>query len=91
MLRLRLATLYVRKGTRLAPIVFGGHHERDRRPGTENVPCAVAFGAAAELAGARLEGGGDGPHLAALRDRARLSDPLGPNDEIYVFQALTGG
>ena len=42
--------LYVRKGTRLAPIAFGGHHERERRPGTENVPGAVAFGAAAELA-----------------------------------------
>jgi molybdopterin converting factor small subunit len=26
-----------------------------------------------------------------LRDRKRLSDPVGPNDEIYVFQALTGG
>ena len=27
----------------------------------------------------------------AVRDRARLSDPIGPNDDIYVFQALTGG
>jgi sulfur carrier protein ThiS len=26
-----------------------------------------------------------------VRDRARLSDAVGPNDEIYVFQALTGG
>ena len=37
-----VGALYVRKGTRLAPIVFGGHHERDRRPGTENVPGAAA-------------------------------------------------
>ena len=28
---------------------------------------------------------------AALRDRVALSDPVGPRDEIYVFQALTGG
>ena len=27
----------------------------------------------------------------AVRDRAKLSDPIGPDDEIYVFQALTGG
>ena len=47
-----VGALYVRKGTRLAPIAFGGHHERDRRPGTENVPGIAAFGAAAELAGA---------------------------------------
>ena len=40
--------LYVRKGTRLAPIAYGGHHERDRRAGTENVPGISALGAAAE-------------------------------------------
>ncbi len=45
-----VGALWVRKGTRLTPITFGGHHERDRRPGTENVPGIVAFGAAAELA-----------------------------------------
>ena len=33
-----VGALYVRKGTRLAPLAFGGHHERERRPGTENVP-----------------------------------------------------
>ena len=49
-----VGALYVRKGTRLAPIAFGGHHERDRRPGTENVPGIAAFGAAAELAGRTL-------------------------------------
>jgi molybdopterin synthase sulfur carrier subunit len=27
----------------------------------------------------------------AVRDRIKLSDPIGPDDEIYVFQALTGG
>jgi cysteine desulfurase len=59
--------LYVRKGTRLAPIAFGGHHERDRRPGTENVPGIAAFGAAAELAARRMAE--DSERIARLRDR----------------------
>ncbi|MGH9672725.1 MAG: cysteine desulfurase family protein [Bryobacteraceae bacterium] len=42
--------LFVRKGLTLAPLQHGGHHERDRRPGTENVPGAVALAAAAENA-----------------------------------------
>ena len=62
-----VGALYVRKGTRMSPIAFGGHHERDRRPGTENVPGIAAFGTAAELAGTRLRE--DAEHLAALRDR----------------------
>lgn len=62
-----VGALYVRKGTRLAPIAFGGHHERDRRPGTENVPGIAAFGRAAELAGERLAA--EGERLAGLRDR----------------------
>lgn len=41
-----IGALYVRKGTALRKCSFGGHHERDRRPGTENVPAAVGFGAA---------------------------------------------
>ena len=59
--------MYVRKGTRLAPISFGGHHERDRRPGTENVPAIAGFGAAAALAKAKLREEAD--RIAALRDR----------------------
>jgi cysteine desulfurase len=59
--------LYVRKGTKLAPIAFGGHHERDRRAGTENVPGIVAFGTAAELAARRLAE--ESGSIAALRDR----------------------
>ncbi|HEX5733461.1 MAG TPA: cysteine desulfurase NifS [Blastocatellia bacterium] len=47
--------LYVRKGMRLAKLIHGGHHERDRRGGTENVPAIVGFGRAAELARVEFE------------------------------------
>ena len=61
-----VGALYVRKGTRLRPIFYGGHHERDRRPGTENVAGIVALGRAVELAQAHR--GQDASRLAALRD-----------------------
>lgn len=63
--------LFVRKGTRLAPTQFGGHHERDRRPGTENVAGAVAFGVAAELAARNLQN--DAARIGHLRDRLESS------------------
>jgi cysteine desulfurase len=47
-----IGALFVRKNTPLEAIQFGGRHERERRPGTENVPAAVAFACAAELGGA---------------------------------------
>lgn len=59
--------LYVRSGVRLMPLLYGGRHEQGRRPGTENVPGAIAMGAAAELAGQRMAE--EAPRLAALRDR----------------------
>lgn len=62
-----IGALYVRKGTRLGAILFGGRHERERRPGTENVPGAAAFGRAAELAAARLDE--EARRIGALRDR----------------------
>ena len=62
-----VGALYVRKGTKLAPLSFGGHHERDRRPGTENVPGVVALGAACELAGRTLAEESD--RLTSLRNR----------------------
>jgi cysteine desulfurase len=62
-----VGALYVRKGTRMAPILFGGHHERDRRPGTENVPGIAALGAAADLAARNLAL--EAERLATLRDR----------------------
>jgi cysteine desulfurase len=58
---------YIRKGTILKPLLYGGHHERDRRPGTENVPGIVGLGMAAELALAHLEE--TVQRVAGLRDR----------------------
>ncbi len=62
-----IGALYVRRGTPLAPILYGGHHERDRRPGTENVPGAAALGAAASWVQSHLDS--ETARLAALRDR----------------------
>lgn len=45
-----IGALYIRKGVRIASQQTGGHQERDRRAGTENIPAIVAFGCAAELA-----------------------------------------
>jgi cysteine desulfurase len=62
-----MGALYVRKGTRLEPMLYGGSHERSRRAGTENVPGIVGLGKAAELALAGFERG-DEQKMAALRD-----------------------
>lgn len=62
-----VGAIYIRKGTRLEPLMHGGHHERDRRPGTENVPGIVGLGAAAELASRSLAE--DAARITALRDR----------------------
>ncbi|HUB31905.1 MAG TPA: cysteine desulfurase family protein [Bryobacteraceae bacterium] len=62
-----VGALYVRRGTKVAPLVWGGHQERERRPGTENVPGIAAFGKAAEIAGANLAA--DAARLGELRDR----------------------
>ena len=62
-----VGALYVRENTPLEPLFFGGTHERDKRPGTENVAGIVGMGKAAELARAHLA---DEPaRVGALRDR----------------------
>jgi cysteine desulfurase len=63
-----VGALYVKKGTRLHPLFYGGRHERSRRAGTENVPGIVALGKAAELAMQNFATGEE-KNLAALRDR----------------------
>jgi cysteine desulfurase len=62
-----VGVLYVRSGRHIAPRFWGGHAERDRRAGTENVPGIVALGKAAELARTLLAE--DGSRISALRDR----------------------
>jgi len=59
-----IGALFVRKGVSLRPTQHGGHHEGDRRAGTENVAGAVALGKAAECA-AQADAG----RMAELRDR----------------------
>lgn len=61
-----IGALYIRRGTRFAPLVLGGPQENQRRGGTENVPGIVGMGAAAELAAGAL---GEMKRVAALRDR----------------------
>ncbi len=50
-----VGALYIRRGTKVEPLVRGGHHERNRRGGTENVPGIVGFGKAIELAATNME------------------------------------
>ena len=57
--------LYIKAGTRFLPFMVGGHQERLRRAGTENVPSIVGFGKAAELAKEHLK---EMPKVALLRD-----------------------
>jgi cysteine desulfurase len=63
-----IGALYVRRGTPLRPLLYGGHHERDRRAGTENVAGAVGFGKAAEMAA--------NPAAGEIEAVARLRDQL---------------
>jgi cysteine desulfurase len=66
-----VGALYVRKGTSLKPMMFGGRHERERRAGTENVAGAVALGRAAEWIADH--GDAENRRQAALRDRLEHS------------------
>ncbi|HEY4962578.1 MAG TPA: cysteine desulfurase family protein [Terriglobales bacterium] len=95
--------LYVRKGTLLQPMFYGGRHERSRRAGTENLPGIVGLGKAAEIA---HQGFSDGSadRMAALRDRLEstivesidqvsvnsLGAPRVPNTTNIVFDCLEG-
>ncbi|MFP4132655.1 MAG: cysteine desulfurase NifS [Halothece sp.] len=62
-----IGALYVRKGVRFRPHLIGGHQERGRRGGTENVPAIAALGKAAELAR---------NHLSRVAEEQRLRDKL---------------
>jgi cysteine desulfurase len=66
-----VGALYVRKGTSLQPMMFGGRHERERRAGTENVAGAVALARAAQWIGE--DGDAENRRQGALRDRLEQS------------------
>ncbi len=59
--------LWIKRGTRMMPILTGGKHERNRRAGTENVPALAGFGRAARLAQENIQS--ESTRLSALRDR----------------------
>jgi cysteine desulfurase len=62
-----IGALYLRRGTKFAPLMKGGHQERGRRGGTENVPYIVGLGKAAELALEHMEE--ENTRVPFLRDR----------------------
>ncbi len=62
-----VGVLYVRRGTPFKPFLIGGHQERGRRGGTENVPGIIALGKACELAAGKMED--ENTRVRALRDR----------------------
>jgi len=64
--------LYIRKGTLLQPLIYGGSHERQRRAGTENLPGIVGLGKAAEIAKEWLASNGPA-EMSAMRDRLQQS------------------
>jgi cysteine desulfurase len=95
--------LYVRKGTLLQPMFYGGRHERSRRAGTENLAGIVGLGKAAEIARHGFTDGSVG-RLGALRDRLERTvvedvdqvsvnsagAPRVPNTTNIVFDCLEG-
>ena len=62
-----VGALFIKRGTRLVPIMHGGHQARNRRGGTENVPGIVAMGKAAEIAIRDMDK--ETEHLQALKER----------------------
>ncbi len=61
-----IGVLYIRKGTRFSPFIIGGHQEKGRRGGTENVPYIIGLGIACELAKKNMEQ--ENTRVKALRD-----------------------
>ena len=62
-----VGALYIRKGVKVLPLIHGGHHERNKRAGTENVPGIVGLGKACELAAREMAT--ERRKLKMLRDR----------------------
>jgi cysteine desulfurase len=97
-----IGALYVRGGTRLRQFLYGGHHQRGFRPGTENVAGIVGLGKAAEIARHSLAD--DAKRVAALRDKLQqgllervpqsranaAAAPRTPNTTNLVFPGIEG-
>ena len=97
-----VGALYIRGGTRLRRLLYGGHHQRGFRPGTENVAAIVGLGKAAELARKSLAE--DAQRVSALRDKleqgllqrvphSRVNGgaaPRTPNTTNIVFPGIEG-
>jgi len=62
-----VGAIYIRRGTKVKPLVLGGHQERGRRAGTENVPYIVGLGVACDLAAKHLHE--ENTRVKAMRDR----------------------
>jgi cysteine desulfurase len=62
-----IGVLYIRRGTRFTPFIVGGHQEKGRRGGTENVPYIIGLGEACRLAQAHMDE--ENQRVRALRDR----------------------
>lgn len=65
-----MGALYIKKGTKIAPTVYGGGQQNGIRPGTENVPGIAGFGLAAEICHRQMNS--SLPRMAALRERLML-------------------
>jgi len=97
-----VGALFIKSGTRVRQFLYGGHHQRGFRPGTENVAGIVGLGKAAELAGTSLPP--DATRIAALRDKlerellARVPDSVAngagaertPNTSNITFTGIEG-
>src|SRR5438876_7163 len=97
-----IGALYVRGGTRLRQLLYGGHHQRGFRPGTENVAGIVGLGRAAEIARKSLAE--DACPISALRDKLQQrllqlvpqsrvnagAAPRTPNTTNLVFPGVEG-
>lgn len=62
-----VGAIYIRRGTRLTPLLQGGHQERNRRAGTQNVAGIVGLGKACEIAATNLQS--NAAHMRRLRDK----------------------
>lgn len=98
-----IGALYIKQGINWRPYNFGGGQERERRPGTENVPGIVALGKAAEIAVRNLEE--ENSRLTILRDKLikgitesidhveLCGHPIRrlPNNVNFIFEFIDGG